>query len=88
MYKLKSGEIITDPMYIMPDEWVSDRVVEKIRSRYGLNEELKLIRLGAMDSRNADFIEYALYVETCREWGKMEKKMYQERRDNVDVILD
>jgi hypothetical protein len=37
----------------------------KIREKYSVNDEIKLIRLGASD----DFTAYNDYVETCRAWG-------------------
>ncbi|MDX9924080.1 MAG: hypothetical protein RBS48_04900 [Ignavibacteriaceae bacterium] len=88
MYVLKNGEKVNDPMYIMPDEWVNDRVVEKIRSKYGINEELKLVRLGAMDSGNAEFVAFNEYVESIRAWGRGEKEMYAKRKSEVKDVLD
>jgi hypothetical protein len=44
---------------------IDERVVMKIREKYSVNDEIKLIRLGASD----DFTAYNDYVETCRAWG-------------------
>lgn len=48
---------------------INERVVMKIRERYSVNDEIKLIRLGAPD----DFTAYNDYVETCRAWGAAAK---------------
>jgi hypothetical protein len=48
---------------------IDERVVMKIREKYSVNDEIKLIRLGASD----DFTAYNDYVETCRAWGAAAK---------------
>jgi hypothetical protein len=48
---------------------IDERVVMKIREKYSVNDEIKLIRLGASD----DFTDYNDYVETCRAWGTAAK---------------
>ena len=48
---------------------IDERVVMKIREKYSVNDEIKLIRLGASD----DFTAYNDYVETCRAWGTAAK---------------
>jgi hypothetical protein len=50
---------------------INERVVERIRQRYGINEELKLLRLGAL---SPNYETYCDYVEECREWGRTEKQ--------------
>jgi hypothetical protein len=48
---------------------IDERVVMKIREKYSVNDEIKLIRQGASD----DFTAYNDYVETCRAWGAAAK---------------
>jgi hypothetical protein len=48
---------------------IDERVVMKIRERYSVNDEIKLLRLGASD----DFTAYNDYIETCRAWGAAAK---------------
>ena len=45
------------------------RVVEKIRARYAIEDEIKLLRTGPSDSFN----QWNAYVEECRAWGRAEK---------------
>jgi len=56
-----------------PQEALIDmQVVELIRRKYSINDELKILRLGA----NGDltkFEAYNSYVEECRVWGVAEK---------------
>lgn len=88
MYRVKeTQEIISDPMYIMPDQWVNDRVVERIRTKYPLPEESKCLRLGVSDVNHPEFVAYNTYVEECRQWGKDQKAIYCERAELVDVIF-
>ncbi len=44
---------------------IKAKVVEKIRERYSLDDELKALRLGG-----EEFDAYNDYVEECREWGR------------------
>jgi hypothetical protein len=44
-------------------------VVAKIRSRYSLDDEIKLLRTRP----SAEFDEWDVYVEECRAWGNAEK---------------
>ena len=48
---------------------INDRVVAKIRERYNLNDEIKLLRIGLSEESKA----YNDYVEECRAWGRGEK---------------
>ena len=48
---------------------ISQRVVEKIRKRYSINDELKMLRTGP----TAETAEYFDYCEACVAWGKAEK---------------
>jgi hypothetical protein len=47
-------------------------VVEKIRLKYSINDEIKLLRIGASKKPIA-FDEYNKYAEECRAWGEAEK---------------
>lgn len=85
MLKLKStGEVIYDASFIMPDQWVNDRVSEQIRQKYPINEELKCLRLGATDANNPDFVAYNAHVEMCRQWGREQKAIYNQRASDVE----
>ena len=48
---------------------INDRVVAKIRERYNLNDEIKLLRIGLSEESKA----YNDYVEESRAWGRGEK---------------
>ena len=49
---------------------INERVVVKIRERYSLNDEIKMIRLSPSEESTA----YDDYVEECRAWGRGEKE--------------
>jgi hypothetical protein len=48
---------------------INNRVVEKIRQKYSLNDEIKMLRISPSEESTA----YDEYVESCREWGRTEK---------------
>ena len=48
---------------------INDRVVNRIRERYSVNDELKFLRIGLSEESTA----YNDYVEECRAWGRAEK---------------
>lgn len=48
---------------------ISSRVVEKIRQRYSVDEEIKCLRLAPSEQTDA----WNAYVEQCRQWGRDEK---------------
>lgn len=48
---------------------INERVVVKIRERYSLNDEIKMIRLSPSEESAA----YNEYVESCRDWGRVAK---------------
>ena len=48
---------------------VNERIVARIRERYSLNDEIKMIRLSPSEESTA----YNEYVEACREWGRVAK---------------
>jgi hypothetical protein len=48
---------------------INDRVVERIRERYSVNDEIKMLRIGPSPETEA----YNDWVEECRAWGRAEK---------------
>ncbi len=91
MYKLKDETTVSDPQYIMPDEWVKDRVAEKINEAYSKNEQDKLNRIAnakslgvvVSDSDYKAFMSFHNFAEAQRAWGEEQKKMYADRRANI-----
>ena len=53
-----------------PADNINRQVVELIRSRYSIDDELGLLRTGPSDEAQA----YSDYVEECRAWGRGEKE--------------
>lgn len=51
---------------------IDGNVVNKIRARYSVNDELKMLRIGA----GAEFDAYNQFVEDCRAWGAQEKARF------------
>jgi hypothetical protein len=49
---------------------INDRVVERIRERYSVNDEIKMLRIGPTPETEA----YNDWVEECRAWGRAEKE--------------
>jgi hypothetical protein len=49
---------------------INDRVVERIRARYSVNDEIKMLRIGPSPETEA----YNDWVEECRAWGRAEKE--------------
>ena len=49
---------------------INERVVTKIRERYSVNDEIKMLRIGPSPETEA----YNDYVEKCRAWGRGEKE--------------
>jgi len=48
---------------------INQRVVDKIREKYSLDEELQMLRTGPTDESKA----YFDYCEACVAWGRAEK---------------
>lgn len=48
---------------------IRGRVVDRIRERYSINDEIKMLRVGPSPETEA----YNDYVEACRAWGRAEK---------------
>ncbi len=53
----------------MPRNRINRQVVEMIRQRYSIDDELGLLRTGPSEEAEA----YSDYVEECRAWGRGEK---------------
>lgn len=51
-------------------EIINQQVVEMIRLRYSINDEIKMLRIGPSDETSA----YNAYVEECRACGRGEKE--------------
>ena len=51
---------------------INDRVVERIRNRYSVNDEIKMLRIGPTPETEA----YNDWVEECRAWGRAEKEKF------------
>lgn len=57
-------------------EMINRQVVAKIRERYSIDEEFKMINYGIIDPDNSEYREYRKYVEECRAWGREGKQKY------------
>lgn len=74
MYKnVETGEVITPDKINEPTplthEEINAMVVEKIREKYDVNEEFKMINLGISNPTNEHYIAYREYVQECIDWG-------------------
>ena len=75
------GEITVDEITLTPDlidriksisphvRLINSRVVDMIRQRYSVDDEIKMLRLSPSD----DSARYNDYADQCREWGRQEK---------------
>lgn len=50
-------------------EEINQMVVAKIRERYDVNEEFKMINLGITNAEDEQYIAYRTYVAECIAWG-------------------
>jgi len=48
---------------------INSRVIDMIRERYSINDEIKMLRIGPSDETSA----YNDYAEAARAWGRAEK---------------
>ena len=72
MYKnVQTGKILDPDVNPTPltHEEINQMVVSKIREKYDINEEFKMINLGISDPTNKDYIAYREYVTSCIAWG-------------------
>ena len=51
---------------------VNERIVTRIRERYSVNDEIKMLRIGPSPETEA----YNDWVEECRAWGRKEKEKF------------
>ncbi len=51
---------------------INSRIVEMIRLRYNIEDEIKMLRLAPSDESTA----YNAYAEECRAWGRGEKAKF------------
>lgn len=52
-------------------ELISSRVVDMIRLRYTINDEIKMLRIAPSDEST----QYNSYVEECRAWGREQRAL-------------
>lgn len=50
-------------------EEINAMVVNKIREKYDINEEFKMINLGISNPEDEQYIAYRTYVNECISWG-------------------
>lgn len=50
-------------------EEINTMVVAKIREKYDINEEFKMINLGIANPEDEQYIAYRNYVQECVDWG-------------------
>lgn len=62
-------KILTPQPKPLTHEEINAMVVAKIREKYDINEEFKIINLGITDATNSDYIAYREYVAECIAWG-------------------
>lgn len=55
----------------LEEDKIDAQVVDKIRSRYSVSDEIKLLRTAP----SAESVAWNDYVEECRAWGKALKEM-------------
>jgi malate synthase len=53
---------------------INARVVEKIRAKYNVNDEFKILRKKIKNKDDIEGASYADHVETCIAWGAAEKE--------------
>ena len=65
-----TSELIEEIKAVSPHvQLINSRVIDMIRERYSINDEIKMLRIGASDETSA----YNDYAEACRAWGRAEK---------------
>jgi len=51
----------------------NEQVVQLIREKYSVNDELKLVTIGITNPQDPEYLEHLQYKEKCREIGKQAK---------------
>lgn len=87
-YEIREVEIPEPTPYIPTYE---ERVVELIRLRYDINEELAILR--QRDSKPEEFAEYNAYCEECKtiarvEFGLQEVKEVPVAEESIEDIVE
>ena len=77
------GKIWVDNKKQITTKEIDAMVVEKIRERYSINDECKILRMGIANKKNTLFKEYNEYVEKCCAWGQKEKERLGEKADEL-----
>ena len=66
---------VNQPILLIPADLEADKinakVVEKIRAKYSINDEIKMLRTAVPE----DTAKWTAYVEECRSWGDKEKQL-------------
>ena len=72
---IATGNIVdpNNPSSLTHEE-INIMVVEKIREKYDVNEEFKMINLGISNPDNEDYVAYRNYVQECVGWGNSLEK--------------
>lgn len=78
-YVIKDG-VVTDVKILTPSpaslthEEINEMVVAKIRERYDVNDEFKMINLGLSNPDDVLYVAYRAYVNECLAWGDSMKE--------------
>lgn len=62
-------QITTPEIKQLTHDEINQMIVEKIRQKYDVNEEFKMINLGLNSPNDEKYIEYRNYVNECILWG-------------------
>lgn len=68
-YTYEIVEETTSPISNLTHEEINAMVVNKIREKYDINEEFKMINLGISNPEDEQYIAYRTYVNECISWG-------------------
>lgn len=72
-YVIENEEItdvtIIEKEKVYTHEEINAMVVNKIREKYSINDEFKMINLGIGNPQDEEYLEYREYVLECKTWG-------------------
>ncbi len=54
---------------------INQQVIAKIRERYTIDEEFKMLNYGIADPEDPEYLWYRDYVQECRAWGQTQKDL-------------
>lgn len=74
-------EVLSATQRLYSHDEINSMIVDKIRIKYNVNEELKLINLGILNPQNTDYVSYRNYVSECILWGDEIEKEQGEEND-------